>query len=84
VVVRATPTASQAVEVGLIVDKVSEVLDIADGDVDAAPSFGVDVETDYLLGVGKAAGKVKLLLDIDRVLSTQDVVDIRLAAGAAV
>jgi purine-binding chemotaxis protein CheW len=63
---------AQGVQTGIIVDKVSEVLDITKEDVAEPPSFGASVDTDYLLGVGKAQGKVRLLLDIDRVLSTTD------------
>jgi purine-binding chemotaxis protein CheW len=59
-------------QIGVIVDKVSEVLDIAGGDIDDAPSFGSDVRSDYILGIGKSEGRVKLLLDIDKVLSMQD------------
>ena len=61
------------VPMGVLVDRVSEVVSIAGGDVEEAPSFGADVETDYLLGIGKVNGRVRLLLDIERVLSTQDI-----------
>ena len=67
---------AQAVAMGIVVDKVSEVLDIATEDIDL-PSFGATVNTDYILGIGKAAGQVKLLLDIDKVLSTNEVVELR-------
>jgi purine-binding chemotaxis protein CheW len=63
----------QGVDIGAVVDKVSEVLDIADQDVDEPPAFGSDVDTKYILGVGKTAGKIRLLLDIDKVVSFQDV-----------
>ena len=63
---------AHGVQTGIIVDKVSEVLDISPEDVADTPSFGASVNTDYLLGIGKSQGKVKLLLDIDKVLSTQD------------
>jgi len=59
----------QGVEVGIVVDRVSEVLNIAGGDIEDAPSLGAEVNTDYILGIGKSQGKVKILLDIDRVLS---------------
>ncbi|HEX6965194.1 MAG TPA: chemotaxis protein CheW [Gemmatimonadaceae bacterium] len=61
------------VPMGVLVDRVSEVVSIAEGDVEETPSFGADVETDYLLGIGKVNGRVRLLLDIERVLSTQDI-----------
>jgi purine-binding chemotaxis protein CheW len=64
-------------EMGIIVDKVSEVLAIATGEIEDAPSFGTTVTTDYILGIGKAQGKVKLLLDIDKVLSKQEAAEMR-------
>jgi purine-binding chemotaxis protein CheW len=57
---------------GLVVDRVSEVSSIAEGDVEDAPSFGAGVRTEYLLGLGKAQDRVKLLLDIDRVLADDE------------
>ncbi len=70
---------ARGVEMGIIVDRVSEVLNIVSKDIEDAPSFGADVNTDYLLGIGKSDGKVKLLLDIEKVLSSQDVVEIHAA-----
>ena len=61
-----------SVEMGIIVDKVSEVLDIAKEDIEDTPSFGTSVDTEFILGMGKAKGKVTILLDINRVLSTED------------
>jgi len=53
---------------GVVVDKVSEVLDIAESDIEPPPSFGVDLDTKFILGIGKVKGKVVILLDIGRVL----------------
>lgn len=53
----------QKIEMGLIVDKVSDVLDIPDQDIDREQTFC----TECLLGIGKVDGKAKLLLDLDRV-----------------
>ncbi len=64
---------AQQLRMGIVVDRVSEVMDIADADIDDAPSFGTEVATDFLLGIAKSDGQVKLLLDIDKVLSTQEV-----------
>ncbi|NLW88014.1 MAG: purine-binding chemotaxis protein CheW [Planctomycetes bacterium] len=60
-------------EMGILVDKVSEVLDISGEDIEEAPSFGVNVDTEFILGIGKAGGKVTILLDIGRVLTKEDV-----------
>jgi len=53
---------------GVVVDTVQEVLDIAAENMDNAPSFGGGVKTDFILAMGKVKGKVKILLDIDKVL----------------
>ena len=58
--------------VGVIVDGVSEVLNLGTADIEDTPDFGEEVATQYLLGLAKVKGKVKILLDIDRVLSTQE------------
>jgi purine-binding chemotaxis protein CheW len=60
------------VEMGIIVDHVSEVLDIAAGDIEDAPEFGASVNIDFILGMGKAEGRVTILLDISRVIGTED------------
>lgn len=54
--------------VGLIVDSVSEVLNIKSDDIEETPGFGTRVNTDYILGMAKMSGGVKILLDIDTVL----------------
>jgi purine-binding chemotaxis protein CheW len=66
--------------VGIVVDGVSEVLNIKVEDVEDPPSFGVRLNTDYILGMAKMGKGVKLLLDIDRVLAADDLVDLRAAA----
>ncbi|MCP4546225.1 MAG: purine-binding chemotaxis protein CheW [bacterium] len=66
-------------QMGAVVDKVSEVLDIADQDVDDTPAFGGDVNTEYILGIGKSGDKVKLMLDIDKVLATEELADLHSA-----
>jgi purine-binding chemotaxis protein CheW len=54
--------------IGIVVDKVSEVVNIATKDVEDVPEFGAGVDTEFLLGVAKIDGRVRLLLDIDKVL----------------
>lgn len=60
-------------EMGLIVDRVSEVLDIAEEDIENTPSFGVNVNTDFILGMGKRGENVTTLLDICKVLAESNV-----------
>ena len=56
-------------EVGIMVDKVSEVVDITTEQLEETPSFGTNVETEFILGMGKMQNKVVILLDIDKVLT---------------
>ncbi len=57
---------------GIVVDTVSEVLDIAAKDIEPTPSLGSTIKTDFILGMGKFKGKVKILLDIDKVLTLDE------------
>jgi purine-binding chemotaxis protein CheW len=63
---------SAPVLMGIIVDGVSEVLNLTAAEIEDTPDFGEEVSGQYLLGMAKVKGKVKILLDIDRVLSTQE------------
>jgi purine-binding chemotaxis protein CheW len=56
---------------GIVVDSVSEVLNINGGEIENAPSFGTRLQTSYILGIAKKDGDVKILLDIDRVLQSE-------------
>ena len=71
---------TEGVEIGVVVDKVSEVLDIKNSEIEDVPAFGTEVNTNYLLGVGKTNDKVRLLLDIDCVLSKQELEGMKMAA----
>jgi purine-binding chemotaxis protein CheW len=57
---------------GVVVDGVSEVLNLTASDIEDTPDFGRGVATPYLLGMAKIKGKVKILLDINRVLTSQE------------
>ena len=60
---------SGTIQVGMLVDSVSEVLNIVEAEIEEAPSFGVTgVDTECILGMGKIKGEVKILLDIDKVV----------------
>jgi len=72
--------ANGSVMMGIVVDAVSEVLNIRGADIENTPAFGVRLNTDFILGMAKAAGGIKILLDIDRVLSSEDLVAVRRAA----
>jgi purine-binding chemotaxis protein CheW len=57
---------------GIVVDEVSEAVNIAAAEIEDTPDFGDGVSTPYILGMAKGKGKVKILLDIDRVLQAQE------------
>jgi purine-binding chemotaxis protein CheW len=54
--------------VGIIVDEVCEVLDILSKNIEPAPPLGNDISQDFILGMGKIGDKVKILLDLEKVL----------------
>jgi purine-binding chemotaxis protein CheW len=62
-----------AVLIGIVVDTVSEVLNIKGSDIEDAPTFGVRLETDHILGMAKINGGVKILLDINKVLNEEEI-----------
>jgi len=64
---------SATVQIGIVVDAVSEVLNIGQADIEDPPQFGTSLDTNYILGMAKIDGGVKILLDIDRILSRQEV-----------
>jgi len=59
--------------IGVVVDKVSEVLDIIADKIEEAPDFGISVDTEFILGVGKCDDNVVMILDIAKVLTTDDI-----------
>jgi purine-binding chemotaxis protein CheW len=65
--------AAGSVLTGIVVDAVSEVLNIKAGDIEDSPAFGAKLNTDYILGMAKVNGGVKILLDIDKVMGNGEV-----------
>ncbi len=72
IIVVETEGQSGGVIIGIVVDSVSEVLNIKAEDIENAPNFGLKLNVDYILGMAKMEGGVKILLDIDRVLSVNE------------
>ena len=60
-------------QIGAIVDTVSEVLDVTGDQIEPTPDFGSKLDTEYILGMGKIGNNVKILLDIDKVLSFDEI-----------
>ena len=63
--------------IGILVDSVSEVLNIKGADIEETPNFGTSLNTDYILGMAKTGGKIKILLDIDRVMNADDIIALK-------
>ena len=72
IIVMRTHQAEEELMIGIIVDGVAEVLSLTEADIEDTPDFGPGVVTPYLRGMAKIKGKVKILLDIDQVLSTNE------------
>jgi purine-binding chemotaxis protein CheW len=70
IIVVETSHNSDRLLIGIVVDSVSEVLNIKAVDIDEPPNFGTHLKTDYILGMAKAGGGIKILLDIDRILQS--------------
>lgn len=64
---------NSTVQIGIVVDTVSEVLNVKNEEIEDTPAFGTKLDTEYILGMAKVEGGVKILLDIDRVLNTGEI-----------
>ena len=63
----------ESVLIGTVVDAVLEVYDIQEDEIEDASAFGANVDTKFILGIGKVKNEVKILLDIDEVLTAHDI-----------
>lgn len=63
----------KSVTMGVVVDEVEEVVDISSEQLEATPDFGSQIDMEFIMGVGKIDNSVKLLLDIDKILSATDI-----------
>jgi purine-binding chemotaxis protein CheW len=75
---------SEKLMIGIIVDGVSEVLTLLAADIEDTPDFGNGIETPYILGMAKIKSKVKILLDINRVFTAQEVERLEGVTGSGV
>ena len=73
IVVVETSHSNRKFSTGIVVDRVQEVLDISIDNIEEAPKFGASISTDFILGMGKIGNSVKILLDIDKVLSGSEI-----------
>ncbi len=68
------------IQLGIVVDAVSEVINVLADDIEDTPAFGTKLDTEYILGMAKMEGGVKILLDIDRVLNAEELISIESTA----
>ncbi|MDQ7014141.1 MAG: chemotaxis protein CheW [Planctomycetota bacterium] len=73
IVVEVSDGGDERFQMGVIVDTVSEVIDVPRKSIEPAPRFGGALNTSFILGMGKLKDKVLILLDIDRIMSTSDI-----------
>jgi len=68
---------------GVVVDAVQEVLEIASTDIEPAPTFGAKIRSDFIEGIGKVNGKFVILINVNRVLSTEEISDMGRAIASS-
>jgi len=73
-------TTESTIQMGIVVDAVTEVLPVREEEIEPAPEFGASVNTRYILGMANMEGAVKILLDIDRVMTSDEIAEIENAA----
>ncbi|MFA5626673.1 MAG: chemotaxis protein CheW [Thiohalomonadaceae bacterium] len=62
----------ETIDIGIVVDAVSEVLEIASSDIEPAPSFGAKIRADFISGMGKVNGEFVIILGLDKALSVEE------------
>jgi purine-binding chemotaxis protein CheW len=73
VVVQVGVDGETTISMGLIVDSVEEVVNLTADEIEPTPDFGISIDTAFIRGMAKVKGKVKTLLDIDRVVAPSTV-----------
>ena len=68
-------------DIGVVVDAVSEVLEIPASEIEPAPGFGAKIRTEFIRGMGKVEGKFVIILDVDKVLSVDELAAVTQAGG---
>ena len=82
IVVDVSNESRESMLMGVQVDRVREVNDIREDDIDDAPELGAEIDTEFILGMGKTGDRVSILLDIDGVLTGRELEQMR-KAGAS-
>lgn len=81
IVILEVEQAEERHDIGVVVDAVSAVLEIADADIEPAPGFGANLRADFISGMGKIGEKFAIILDIAKVLSIDELSLLAAAGG---
>tara|TARA_R110000851_G_scaffold3048_4_gene12346 strand:+ start:16108 stop:16674 length:567 start_codon:yes stop_codon:yes gene_type:complete len=81
IVIIETVNDNEKMVIGIIVDSVSEVLEILTADIEPAPRFGTNIRADFISGMGKVNDKFVIILDISRVLSVNEMSSLARVGG---
>lgn len=71
------------VDIGIMVDAVSEVLEIVRSEIEPPPSFGARIRAEFIYGMGKVNGRFVIILDIQHVLSVEEMASLANVSGAS-
>ena len=64
---------NKRVNMGIVIDEVREVIEIPAGDIEATPELGTNIDTEFILGIAKTGKSVKMMLDINKVLTSSEI-----------
>lgn len=73
IIIVEVPEGDSRHDIGIMVDAVSEVLEIPGSEIEPPPSFGAKIRADFIFGMGKVAGKFVIILEINKVLSVEEI-----------
>ena len=83
IVIVEVQSAGERQDIGIVVDAVNEVLDIPAKEIEPPPAFGARIRTEFIRGMGKVHGRFVILLDVDHVLSLDEISHLQAAAESA-
>lgn len=83
IVIVEVPNEESTQDIGVVVDAVSAVLEIAPADIEPVPAFGAKIRSDFIAGMGKVAGRFVILLEVGKVLSIDEIATLATVAEPA-
>jgi len=84
IVIVEVETQGERQDIGIVVDAVNEVLDIPAEEIEPPPSFGARIRPDFICGMGKVRGRFVILLNLEHVLSIDEIQSLQGMSGAAI